>query len=171
MTRRCFFAITPDPQTLFAIDAWRERCWHGLQRPTPMQNYHMTLAFLGTVDARRVHDLEQQLESVDKVGCEVVLDDAGYWPANGIVWLGCRVPNPALIELAGLCRRLANRAGIGVDGKRFTPHVTLARGQVEPPPPPLMPPDLRFEAAELVLYESLRDGRGTRYRAIRSVWL
>lgn len=171
MSQRCFLAITPDPRTLLAVDAWRQRCWQGLQRPAPLQNYHLTLAFLGNIDARRRAELEQQMPSVQGTGCAVVLDDAGYWPAAGIVWLGCRESNPALHQLAASCQRVANRVGIRVESKRFTPHLTLARAQTEPPPPPLMPPDFRFEAAELVLYESLRDRSGARYRAVHSVWI
>ena len=171
MSLRCFLAVTPDPQTALAIEAWRQRCWSSLQRATPAQNYHLTLAFLGKPDARQRETVEMELANLRCHACSIELDEAGYWPGNGIVWLGSRQPNDALDALAGQCRRLANRAGIGVDKRPFTAHLTLARGQREPPPAPLLPPDFSIGATSIDLYESILDRQGARYRLIGSVAL
>lgn len=169
---RCFIALTPDPDTALAIDAWRRSRWSSLARPVPVQNLHLTLGFLGDVRADRVSRLEQELNALDEPTIDVPLRSIGYFPGNGIVWIGPpegdRESRAAVERLAEQTRRIVRRVGIRIEAGRFRPHVTIARGQREPPPEPLTPPDFRLLADDVELYESILDRAGARYRVIAS---
>ena len=165
---RCFLAITPDPETCLAIHAWRERSWHTLGRAVPAQNYHLTLAFLGNIDAQERQVLDEALDSLTIEPVRLQLDKTGYWSKNGILWLGSNKPSATVEALADDCRRAANKAGIRVSRKRFEPHLTLARNETLLPQAPLVEPDFTLQTSEILLYQSVFDNSGVRYLPLRA---
>lgn len=97
-----------------------------------VENWHVTLAFLGDVPERRTDDLEERLERAAKRRPPMRLRLAGGGafpnPAEArVLWTGVHGDRVALSRLATGTRAAANRAGIEVAGRRFTAHVTLAR--------------------------------------------
>lgn len=165
---RYFLAITPDPETCLAIHTWRERNWHTLGRAVPAQNYHMTMAFLGSIDARQRQVLDETMDSLSIAPLQMRLDKTGYWSKNGILWLGSSEPSASVKTLADECRRAANKAGIRVDRKRFEPHLTLARNETRLPQAPLEEPDFTLQTSEILLYQSVFDKSAVRYLPLRS---
>jgi len=73
------------------------------------------------------------------------------------------------MSLAVRCKQIANRAGIKVRGKRFEPHITLARKPSVPPQSPLIDPSFTISFDALQLCESFLDKRGARY-VVREEW-
>jgi len=125
--RRVFFALWPDGETRREIirtsrSAVR-RCGG---RPTPQDNLHVTLAFLGPV-TEAVLERVRELPPLPSPAFELVFDRLGFWAGSRALWISSsRVP-PALIELeAALWDRLV---GVGFERERrpYRPHVTLAR--------------------------------------------
>lgn len=103
-------------------DAWQ---WSPSARRTAAEKLHITLHFLGDVDASRVPELKQALQ-VDWPGCEMVLDRAAVWPGGIAVLEATQVP-PELVALhSALGDRLRSLA-FPVEERRYRPHVTLAR--------------------------------------------
>ena len=56
----------------------------------PAENIHMTLRFLGDVDASQQGALEARLAEFVFEPVTLTLDCAGYWSRAGILWLGPR---------------------------------------------------------------------------------
>lgn len=96
------------------------------------ENWHITLAFLGDVPEYKTDDLAEGLERVAERQKPIDLKLAGSGAFPGVadarvLWAGVRDEAGALPHLASVTRGAANKAGVPVDGRKFTPHLTLAR--------------------------------------------
>ncbi|MGJ8529494.1 RNA 2',3'-cyclic phosphodiesterase [Maritalea sp.] len=92
-------------------------------------NYHITLRYIGEVDhqtADEVADCLSQLR-VDPP-FNVTVNQFGVFGGNRprMLWAGLD-PCPELVELHQDHERMLQRFGLKPDGRKFTPHVTLAR--------------------------------------------
>jgi RNA 2',3'-cyclic 3'-phosphodiesterase len=127
-TLRLFFALWPDADTRTALDRtgkWLHRHWEG--RRTRPETLHLTLVFLGTVDASRLDELRELAAQVRAEKFALNLDQAGCWRHNRVGWLGAGETPPALaILLADLESRLVSSL-FRFDKRAFVPHITLLR--------------------------------------------
>lgn len=109
---RVFFALWPDAETAEHLSALAGHLVAGLpdkaMRIVPAQNLHMTLAFIGAVDAAQLRTLQAiagevseiflasaaTTDDVDSLAHEralrVRLDRLGFWAQGGILWAGSR---------------------------------------------------------------------------------
>lgn len=165
---RAFISLTPDVSSAIAIQQWCALCWPAISRAVPLQNYHLTLAFLGDVSDSQLQTLHELLLEVRSPAIDLTLDSPGYWPDSTSLWLGSNNVPVHLITLAEKCKSIANRAGVRTETRRYVPHLTLARKTKTPPGLPLIDPDfpMRFESIEL--YQSIRDRDGVRYIELNS---
>ncbi|MFD2182610.1 RNA 2',3'-cyclic phosphodiesterase [Rhodoplanes azumiensis] len=92
------------------------------------ENYHLTLRFIGDIDDALANDVVQVLGGVRRAAFDLALD--------GLDAFGGRKPRavfaaapavPPLVELQAEHERLMQRIGIPAEGRKFSPHVTLAR--------------------------------------------
>jgi 2'-5' RNA ligase len=92
------------------------------------ENYHVTLRFIGDVDASIAHEIASMLGRVRREAFALRFDDlksfGGRQPRAIVATLG---PAQALIELQAEHERLLQRVGLEPEGRKFIPHVTLAR--------------------------------------------
>lgn len=96
---------------------------------------HLTLAFLASVEDRRLDELVERLgrAAARRTAFEVRVAGGGAFPNVGrarVLWAGLDISEPGRTELDRLAtgaRAAASRTGIAVDGQRFRPHLTLAR--------------------------------------------
>jgi 2'-5' RNA ligase len=92
------------------------------------ENYHITLRFVGDVEAGLAHDVVSVLERVARKPFELRLDGltsfGGRKPRAVVASI---TPVPALLELQAELERLMQRVGLEPEGRKYTPHVTLAR--------------------------------------------
>ncbi len=141
---------------------------------------HLTLCFVGAVEAARVPRLAASLDGAFR-GCapaQVRLQRTGRFPARGparVLWAGPADDAAALrplVELAGRAVEAVAAARIGwaPDPVPFTPHVTLARPRTRGPVPAefgALPLDLAWRADEVCLFESAgASAQGTRYPVV-----
>ena len=92
------------------------------------ENYHMTLRFIGDIDAAAARDVSGTLEQIRRAPFIVTLDGLGSFGGDRPRAIIARAkPAPALIELQAEQERLMRRIGIAPEPRKFTPHVTLAR--------------------------------------------
>ncbi len=148
----------------------RERGWPG--RWVAPENYHLTVAFLGSVDPARLPEvLEAVRVAAPRVTAfEVPLDTVGAFPnarRPRVVWVGPGVPVPTFGTLCSVVR-----SELAALGFTFEPHadahVTLARaaGPTVALPavdPPRIAP---LRIAELTIYESFTERAGARYQVV-----
>jgi 2'-5' RNA ligase len=92
------------------------------------ENYHVTLRFIGDVDDVVAHEVASLLGRVRRGAFELQVEDlhsfGGRKPRAVVATLG---PTPPLIELQAEHERLMQRVGLEPEGRRYIPHVTLAR--------------------------------------------
>lgn len=132
---RLFVAVTLPPEVRAAlaevIGRLRDAGVPGV-RPVAPEALHVTLKFLGNVDASRVSDLAAALTSGGDgaVPFRVALEGVGGFPnleSPRVLWAGVA---DGAGSLAGLARRVDEAcasAGFPREQRPFSPHLTLAR--------------------------------------------
>ena len=91
-------------------------------------DYHVTLRFVGDVDARTAHDVAEALDDIRRPAAPVAFDGLGWFGGDKPRALIARIrADPALIELQTEQERRLRRIGLQPETRKFTPHVTLAR--------------------------------------------
>jgi 2'-5' RNA ligase len=132
------------------------------------EKLHITLAFLGWVDAEQVEPVRNALEAAASVvpPFTLSLDTLGAFPHERrpkIIWIGSRDQGAAYRTLAYGARRAYEPLGFNFD-KDAVAHVTIARvkgGRAHLPV--LDVPPVHLHVTELTLFESLPAGPTTRY--------
>jgi RNA 2',3'-cyclic 3'-phosphodiesterase len=173
---RLFLALDLPGDTRSELAAWRDRTMAGAEeiRPVPPEALHVTLVFLGWQDADGV-------EAIGRATGDAV---AGLRAPELEPLEVCAVPPRrarlfalGLGDVEGLCASVQAAAAAALqragfhepEGRRFWPHVTLARVRrgARAPGPPLEGPALApFVATELVLYRSQPGPDGAVYHAL-----
>jgi 2'-5' RNA ligase len=100
-------------------------------RVSPMSQLHITLAFVGDVDDKKVKKMTDRISSaVSGFGAfDITIGDTGRFPAKGkpnIVWVGAG-PSDRLKVLADAVRKGLDDAGVDYDDKPFKAHITIGR--------------------------------------------
>lgn len=170
-TARVFFALWPSTalaDDLAGLAGQLAPICDG--RPTRADTIHLTLAFVGDIDAARLPELAAAAEGLSVAPFTLTLDRLGHWPHNRIVWAGCSAPSAALGELAAALRTRLMAAGFAVDqGKTgFFPHVTLLRKAAKSLPDDVPTPLRHWPCQDFVLVRLQRSADGSRYRIVQS---
>jgi 2'-5' RNA ligase len=132
-----------------------------------VENYHITLRFIGDIDHARASDIFSLLEGVRRKPFTVTLEGlssfGGERPRAIVAKAQAFKP---LLELQAEHERLMQRIGMPPEPRKFTPHVTLARLKTASP---MAVADYlsargffysrKFEATRFVLFSS-RDSTG-----------
>jgi len=93
-----------------------------------VENYHITLSFIGDIDDALGRDIAEALDGVRRPKVEIVLQGVDAFGGDRPKTLYARVlPTPGLMELQGAQERLLRRLNVTIEGRQYTPHVTLAR--------------------------------------------
>jgi RNA 2',3'-cyclic 3'-phosphodiesterase len=93
-----------------------------------VENYHITLRFIGDVDGRTADEIVNRLDRIDREEFQINLSGIGSFGSKKphSVWAGVS-PSPELNALQGEIERICQRIGLPPDPRKFMPHVTLAR--------------------------------------------
>lgn len=127
--QRLFFALWPAPELQRELaERGREALGNRRARRVPAANLHVTLAFLGEVDADFRACAEAAAARVTAAPFTLSLDRLGYWGRRGLLWAGPSAQPEAVERLAAdLNAVLADDCGHDPDRRPFRAHVTLAR--------------------------------------------
>ena len=92
------------------------------------ENYHLTLRFIGDVDSRTADEIVAALDRVDRPTFQIALKGLGAFGTRKPHSIYADVePSDDLERLQGEIDRGLKRLGLAADGRKFVPHVTLAR--------------------------------------------
>lgn len=127
MAERFFFALWPgEEQRLALVDARRALPSYGGRDVHP-QDLHLTLFFLGEIDAGQRVCAEAAAQGVRAAPFMLTLDHIGSFPRAGILWCGADAsPQPLLMLVRSLGEGL-RRCGFRPERRPYVPHATLAR--------------------------------------------
>lgn len=93
-----------------------------------VENYHLTLRFIGDIDERTARDVYSALERVRRPPLSVTLNGLSTFGGDRPRAIVAKAkPEPPLVELQAEHERLMRRIGIPPEPRKFMPHVTLAR--------------------------------------------
>lgn len=105
-----------------------------LPRKLDPDDLHLTLVFLGDCPEPVLAAVNEGCEMLRETGFSLSLQGLGLFgkARPHCAWAGV-APSPELIHLQAKVETIARRAGCGIDGRKFAPHVTLGRFPVPPP--------------------------------------
>jgi len=186
---RLFLALAPDPatrQAIAEISAAARRAAGDLApalRWVAPENLHVTLHFLGDVDARAGDRVLAGLETPLAVAVvDVRLHELGTFPPAPpprVLWVSLTPPAP-LETIHGALASRVTAAGLPVDPRPFSPHVTIARVRDRDRPrtrdlltrvQSVAIPATHWHVDHATLFESDLSGPVPRYAALRRVAL
>lgn len=174
-TCRCFVAVPVEGECRDALHALQRELDNDGRVPSgrmvPPENFHLTLAFLGQLDSDSRDRVAGMAEEAAALG---VMEAQGLqrlrrFPAPGgrlVVAEG--VPAPSLLAMRRHLQEALDAAELpGADHARiFRPHVTLMRLPHPAGEAVDREIDLAMPLKELVLYESVNEAKGVRYRRL-----
>jgi RNA 2',3'-cyclic 3'-phosphodiesterase len=92
------------------------------------ENYHVTLRFIGDVDATMANDAASVLDGVSRPAFDLRIEGlSSFGGRKPRAIVATVAPTRQLTELQAEHERLMQRVGLEPEGRKFTPHVTLAR--------------------------------------------
>jgi RNA 2',3'-cyclic 3'-phosphodiesterase len=92
------------------------------------ENYHVTLRFIGDIDGIYANEIASMLFRVNRKPFEVRLQGlTSFGGKKPRAVVAAVEPSRPLIELQAEHERLMQRLGLDPEGRKFTPHITLAR--------------------------------------------
>ncbi len=123
------------------------RLFTGLEIPTPVaqslammrgglpgarwidpENYHLTLRFIGDIDDALAREIAGMLGRVQRGSFELRFDGlSSFGGRKPRAVVAAVTPVAPLMELQAEQERLLQRLGLEPEGRKYTPHVTLAR--------------------------------------------
>lgn len=137
------------------------------------EKLHVTVRFIGEVDGGAKRRIEAALEAVQHPPFSLAVAGVGFFPPGSkprILWAG--VDDAGVVhELHGRIERALLGAGLLPEGRKYTPHVTLAR--LHDPPRAKVIEFLQhhallrtatFEVRAFQLYSSVLSPGGSKYR-------
>jgi RNA 2',3'-cyclic 3'-phosphodiesterase len=171
--RRLFFALWPDSASRAALhDATAEFVRFSGGRSVPVENLHVTLAFLGAVPFGRIAELRRVgatiAEDLPKdLALAIRFDELAYWARARVLCATARAEPEQVSALAAALTAAVVAAGFAPDLKPFRAHVTVARKVKEcVQPRPFAPLEWRFDGFALI--DSRTEAAGPVYSVVES---
>jgi RNA 2',3'-cyclic 3'-phosphodiesterase len=93
-----------------------------------VENYHLTLRFIGDVEGHVADEIANALDRVRRPSFQLALTGVGAFGSRKphAIWAGVTA-SPDLAALQAEIERISQRIGVAADPRKFVPHVTLAR--------------------------------------------
>jgi len=172
---RAFLGIALPPAVRGALQV--QQFLLPLPRKEDPEDLHLTLVFLGDCPEPLLEAVHDGCEWLREPGFSLVLQGFGLFGKEKphCAWAGVGA-SPDLMHLQAKVETIARRAGCQIDGRKFTPHVTLGRFPVPQPDDRIrleravaMGAGFRsdpWQVEELVLWQSHPGAKAPRYQVL-----
>lgn len=149
-----------------------------------LENFHITIKFLGSVDAATAGNLTSgfsTLSGLNKV--RYTIEGIGAFPSAdhpSVIWAGINCDKNALSSIVQAVEHFVSGYGFTPEKRKFSPHLTLARIKKGKKIPADLNSFLKQEKinssaplvfSELVLFESFLKNTGPEYKKISAIHL
>ena len=92
------------------------------------EDYHITLRFIGDIDARAAGDINEILGDIHRPEAPIRFEELSWFGGDKPRAIVAKVrADPTLMDLQAEQERRLRRIGIEPETRKYTPHVTLAR--------------------------------------------
>jgi 2'-5' RNA ligase len=98
------------------------------------EQLHLTVRFIGEVDGALFSDIKNILDEINSAAFSLQLKGVGYFPPRGaprVLWIGLEKSEPLQLLKKKIDTKLL-RVGVEPEGRKFSPHITLARLKKSP---------------------------------------
>jgi len=98
-------------------------------------NLHITLRFCGESSPQQEESLVQALRAVSFRPFSIICKGVGQFPAAKearVLWAGVEAPDEFMLMQQNV-EKACVKAGLAAEGKKFSPHITVARCKSAPP--------------------------------------
>ncbi len=100
-------------------------------RPIQLENYHLTLAFIGNISKKHIKDIIITTQDITKQlnGIEIEIDKIGFFEGkrdNLVIWFGIK-DNEELNQITKTIRKTYKENNINYYPTAFHPHITIAK--------------------------------------------
>lgn len=165
--KRIFFALWPAEGQRQRIEAAIAPHKPGLAgKWISRDNWHVTLVFVGGFPEQDIPALQAAAGDIRCQAMHLVFDRIDYWARPKIMCLQAdRVPDE-LLGLVGSLEKTASDFGYRPEGRRYIPHMTLARRARRFEPIALARP-VDLEWSDFRLVESVTTPGGVQYRPLK----
>jgi 2'-5' RNA ligase len=165
-------------KTAAYISKLRQLYWKipvGWEKP---EKLHLTLKFLGDIDAAQLEKLKNVVEAAasNTEQLSLTIENTGVFPPRScprVLWLGVTEENLGLTKLQDLMEKEAEKAGFEREKRAYHPHLTIARLRVPAKSRELAQyhlqvgfPPINFEVNEVTIYKSEFVSGGSVYKVI-----
>lgn len=127
MSHRLFVGLRPPPSVRDRLTDLMEGVENA--RWQDDDQLHLTLRYVGDVETHQADDLAEALGSITFESFDLVIASSGYFERKGVLrtlWAGVK-PSEPLVRLQRKVERACQDVGIEPEGRKFLPHITLAR--------------------------------------------
>lgn len=167
-TQRLFFALWPPIELSRELYRLAGSALHGGSgRRVLPENIHLTLVFLGSVDAPFRECAEQAAMVIRATSFTLMLEQMGHWSKSGILWVGPHQTPPPLIRLVQELNAGLAVCGYEAEQRPYAAHLTLAR-QARPRQTITSMEIRAWEVDRFHLVRSHTHADGARYEILRS---
>jgi RNA 2',3'-cyclic 3'-phosphodiesterase len=165
--QRLFFALWPPLELSRELFRLGSKVLHGgAGRRVVAENIHLTLAFLGSVNATFRECAEQTASNVQVDAFSLDLEWVGCWPKSGILWVGPELTPKTLWQLVEQLNSGLAGCGHEAEKRPYAAHLTLARN-ARPCLPAHNIDAHRWEIDRFCLVQSHTLREGARYEILR----
>ena len=165
--KRLFFALWPDSRTRARLAYLAGLLPIDKGRRIPPENLHITLVFLGNVQEQDIPGLVEAAGRLRISGFRLQISRCGWWKRATVAWLAPETTPAPLLELVEQINRLTMSAGLPVEKRDYSPHLTVARKVTRPVTGRQFEP-IHWDVREFCLVESVTHAQGARYRVMKS---
>ncbi len=176
-TRRTFIAIDMPDSIKGYLTSLGDPSIAGV-RWIPRMNFHLTMRFVGDIEAEPMEKLQHHLTEVKVSPFTLNIGKVGFFPTKGppkVIWAGLGTGHPLLFQLRQQIDDAVLRAGINCEMRDFVPHITIGRCTTAHPQSLKTLVSTRdnahgpvFRVNEFSLFESRLSPRGSQYLEIES---
>lgn len=170
-TYRLFFALWPDEQVRMELAAVSQMMNTALRgRPVPVNNLHMTLFFLGEVDAVTLQKIEHFSDHVCTSSFSITLSELVFRQKQQLVWVEAEEVPPQLADLLNVLRENLSILPVRLEKRQFVPHVTLVRKANSQRAPFKAITPIQWQVGHFSLVRSHLGEKGVRYEILKN-WM
>lgn len=156
---RYFIGLDLSSTDKLAIAHWRDKqIFAATGKPVPVENFHITLSFLGQVPHNKLEQLELLLRDISAGTVKTQTTELGVFSKPKILYLGVEL-TPSLQLLAQQCLAINGKLGLPSSHDVYRPHITLTRKHAEAAPILFEPPKLELNFTEFHLFESVSSSK------------
>jgi 2'-5' RNA ligase len=165
---RLFFALWPDDPARLKLMSLNQSLEAQGFKSVPSQNLHVTLVFLGLIDAASELLIKHGVTAISAKPFVLTFDQLSYWSKPNVLCLTClRIPDEIEKLVTALNGEVAS-CGLQTETRPYRPHITLARharylADVEFEP-------IVWHAKAFCLAQSCSEPDGVNYK-VRQQWL